>query len=100
MDDREPTARSRELGEGLRQAMEQAQLNGKQAAQQLDLSPSMLSRVLSGKRSASQLQVAALLAMCRVTGAERDRLLALCQDQHTRGWLQQHGSGCRNRSSP
>ncbi|MGQ0773109.1 MAG: DUF5753 domain-containing protein [Pseudonocardiales bacterium] len=30
--------------------------------------------------------------MCRVIGAERDRLLALCQEQHTPGWLQQHGS--------
>ena len=32
MGDREPTIRSRELGEGLRQAMEGAGLNGRQAA--------------------------------------------------------------------
>ncbi|HEX2301003.1 MAG TPA: Scr1 family TA system antitoxin-like transcriptional regulator [Pseudonocardiaceae bacterium] len=25
-------------------------------------------------------------------GPERDRLLALCQEQHIPGWLQQHGS--------
>ncbi|MGH3830661.1 MAG: DUF5753 domain-containing protein [Pseudonocardiaceae bacterium] len=92
MEDQEPTVRSRELGERLRQAMDQVQLNGKQAAQQLSLSPSLLSRMLAGKRNASQLHVASLLAVCWVTGAERDRLLALCQDQHTRGWLQQHGS--------
>ena len=30
--------------------------------------------------------------MCRVKGPERDRLLALCQEQHTPGWFQQHGS--------
>jgi hypothetical protein len=36
--------------------------------------------------------VAAFLAVCRVTGAERDRLLALCEEQHTPGWFQQHGS--------
>ncbi len=92
MRDREPTVRSRELGDGLRRAMEQARLTGKQAAHQLDWSPSWVSRLLSGKRNASQSHVAAILALCRVTGAERERLLALCQDQHTRGWLQQHGS--------
>jgi transcriptional regulator with XRE-family HTH domain len=92
MRDREPTMRSRELGEGLRRAMEQAGLTGKQAAHQLDWSPSWVSRLLSGKRSASQLHVAAILGLCRVTGAERERLLALCQVQHTPGWLQQHGS--------
>ena len=92
MRDQEPTVRSRELGEGLRQAMQRARLNGRQAAHQLGWSPSWVSRLLSGKRNASQLHVAAFLALCRVTGPERDRLLALCQDQHTPGWLQQHGS--------
>ncbi|MGQ0717481.1 MAG: helix-turn-helix domain-containing protein [Pseudonocardiales bacterium] len=92
MRDREPTVRSRELGEGLRQAMQRARLNGRQAAHQLGWSPSLVSRLLSGKRNASQLHVAAFLAVCRVTGAERDRLLALCQERHTPGWLQQHGS--------
>jgi transcriptional regulator with XRE-family HTH domain len=92
MRDQEPTVRSRELGEGLRRAMEQADLTGQQAARQLDWSPSWVSRLLSGKRNASPLHVAAILALCRVTGDERERLLALCQDQHTPGWLQQHGS--------
>ena len=36
--------------------------------------------------------MSAFLAVCRVTGAERERLLALCADQHTPGWLQQHGA--------
>ncbi|MGH3817555.1 MAG: helix-turn-helix domain-containing protein [Pseudonocardiaceae bacterium] len=92
MRDRETTVRSRELGEGLRQAMEQAELNGQQAATLLDWSPSWVSRLLAGKRTASPLHVAAILAVCRVIGAERDRLFALCQDQRTSGWLQQHGS--------
>ena len=35
MKDREPTVRSRELGEGLRRAMEYAGFNGTQVAQQL-----------------------------------------------------------------
>ena len=92
MDDHEPTIRSRELGEGLRRAMQYAGLNGKQVAHQIDLSQSWVSRMLSGKRNATAVQVSAFLAVCRVTGEERDRLLALCEDQHTPGWFQQHGS--------
>jgi transcriptional regulator with XRE-family HTH domain len=92
MPDHEPTVRSRELGEGLRRAMTYAGLNGQQVARQLDLSPSWVSRLVSGKRNASAVQVSAFLAVCRVTGPERERLLALCEDQHTPGWFQQHGS--------
>jgi hypothetical protein len=43
--DYELTVRSRELGEGLRRAMEQARLNGRQTAHQLGWSPSWLSRL-------------------------------------------------------
>jgi len=39
MQDREPTIRSRELGEGLRRAMQNAGLTGKDVARLLDLSP-------------------------------------------------------------
>ncbi|MGH3567164.1 MAG: helix-turn-helix domain-containing protein [Pseudonocardia sp.] len=92
MRDREPTIRSRELGEGLRKAMERAGLNGKRAAHQLGLSASYVSRLLSGQRHGTAVQVASFLAVCRVTGAERDRLLALCEEQHVPGWFQQHGS--------
>ncbi len=92
MSDREPTIRSRELGEGLRRAMKRAGINGNQAARQLDLSPTMISRLLSGHRHPTVAQVAGFLGMCRVMGAERDRLLALCDEQHVPGWLQQHGS--------
>ncbi len=92
MQDHEPTVRSRELGEGLRRAMEHAGLTGKQVAKLLDLSPSWVSRLVSGKRNVTAVQVSAFLAVCRVPSAERDRLLGLCEDQHTPGWFQQHGS--------
>jgi transcriptional regulator with XRE-family HTH domain len=92
MRDRQPTIRSRELGEGLRRAMERAELNGKQAAYLLGWSESWVSRLLSGKRGGNALDVAAFLGACRVKAPERDRLLALCQNQHTPGWLQQHGT--------
>ncbi len=92
MPHREPTIRSRELGDGLRQAMEQAGLTGKRAAQLLGVSPSFVSLLLSGKRGASELDIAGFLGVCRVKGPERERLLALCQEQNTPGWFQQHGS--------
>jgi hypothetical protein len=72
--------------------MEQAGLNGKQAAHLLDWSTSRLSRLVSGKRGGNEVDVSAFLAVCQVTGTERARLLALCRDQNTPGWLQQHGS--------
>lgn len=92
MRDRNPTVRSRELGEGLRRAMQEAGLSGQDAARLLGCSQSWISRLLSGKRGASEQSVAALLGLCRVQAAERDRLLALCREQYTPGWLQQHGS--------
>lgn len=92
MGSKEPTVRSRELGDGLRHVMQRAGLTGKQAAHLLGWSPSWVSRLLSGKRAATALDVAAFLGVCRVKGPERERLLALCQEQHIPGWLQQHGS--------
>ena len=92
MSHREPTIRSRELGEGLREAMKHAGLSGKQAAQMLDVTPSYVSMLLAGKRGASEVDIAAFLGVCRVRGPERDRLLALCREQENPGWLQQHGS--------
>jgi len=92
MRDREPTIRSRELGEGLRRAMQQAGLNGLEAAHLLGWSQSRVSRLLSGKRGGSEVDVSAFLAVCRVKGDDRDQLLALCREQNTPGWFQQHGS--------
>jgi transcriptional regulator with XRE-family HTH domain len=88
----EPTIRSRELGDGLRLAMEGAHLNGKQLATRLGWSQSRVSRLLTGKRGALESEVAEFLTACRVTGPERQRLLALCNEQHTRGWFQNFGS--------
>jgi len=92
MGDRVPTIRSRELGEVLRRAMTAVGLNGQEVARLLGCTPGWVSRVLSGKRVAGEQFVAAFLGLCRVRSPERDRLLALCQNQHTPGWWQQHGS--------
>ncbi len=46
MEDREPTVRSRELGEGMRQARERAGLNGREAAHLLGWSPNHENRAV------------------------------------------------------
>lgn len=92
MPDREPTIRSRELGEGLRVAMEKAGLTGAEVARLLDWSPSWVSRLLTGRRGCTEADVGSFLGICRVRGKERARLMALVHEQNTPGWLQQHGS--------
>ncbi len=92
MPKQDSTIRSRELGEGLRAAMERAGLNGKQIARELGWSESLVSMILNGKRNASEVDIAAFLGVCRVKGERRERLLALCREQDTPGWFQPHGS--------
>ncbi|MGH3854581.1 MAG: helix-turn-helix domain-containing protein [Pseudonocardiaceae bacterium] len=92
MDDQEPTIRSRELGEGLAQAMKDADLKQTDAAQKLGWSAGRVSRLLSGKRGGSEVDVSAFLAIVEVTGDERERLLGICREQKMPGWLQQHGT--------
>ncbi|MGH3932182.1 MAG: helix-turn-helix domain-containing protein, partial [Pseudonocardiaceae bacterium] len=92
MRDREPTIRGRELGKGLHRGMRQAGLDQTGAAKLLNWSQGRVSRLLSGKRGGTEVDVSAFLAVCQVTGPERDRLLGLCREQDTPGWLQQHGA--------
>jgi transcriptional regulator with XRE-family HTH domain len=92
MRDREPTIRSRELGEGLRHAMREAGFNANQIARQLEWSPSRVSRLLSGKRGGSTLDVSTFLFVCGVRGEEREHLMALALDHNRPGWHQQHGA--------
>ncbi len=92
MPHRQPTMRSRELGDGLRHAMEKAGLTGQETAKILSVTPSFVSMLLTGTRGAKETDIAAFLGACRVIGPERERLLGLCRDQDTPGWLQQHGS--------
>ncbi|MDQ3576809.1 MAG: helix-turn-helix domain-containing protein [Actinomycetota bacterium] len=91
MDSREPTIRARELGEGLKAAMDKVGLDRKQTAARMGWSRTKVSRMLRGERGAKPEDVASVLALCGVKGKERLRLLELCKDQHTKGWLQQFG---------
>lgn len=48
------TVRGRELGEGLRNALEAAGLQGREVARKLGWSPSKVSRLLNGKRGTTE----------------------------------------------
>ena len=72
--------------------MERAEFNGKTIAEELGWSSGRVSRLLSGKRGGSAVEVAGFLAVCKVKGAERTRLLELTEEQNKYGWLQQYGS--------
>jgi transcriptional regulator with XRE-family HTH domain len=80
------TVRSRQLGYALRSAMEQAGLTGKGTANRLDWSESRVSRFLTGKLAATEVEVSAMAAVFGVTGAERDRLLHLTREQTLTRW--------------
>lgn len=92
MRDRETTTRSRELGDELRRLRQDAGYNASGLARELGWSPSRISRLESGKRGVSEVDVAAFLACCRVVGARRDRLLDLARAAYERSWLQSHGA--------
>jgi transcriptional regulator with XRE-family HTH domain len=85
MHDREPTIRGRELGKRLRTAMYAAGLTGKLVAEQLGWAQSTVSRLLAGKHFGKEADIAALLAVCGVTGQERHQLLQLAKDAHLPG---------------
>lgn len=79
----ESTARTRELGRRLRSAQTRVGLNGTQLAELLGWTPTMLSRTLSGRRTTSDVDISAFLAICHVTGEERRRIVQLsrpCED--------------------
>lgn len=92
MDGDIPTIRSRQLGDAMRQAMQAAGLSGKVAARKLGWDEARLSRVLTGKRPCTELDLSSFLGVCEVTGTERARLLKLCQEANRPGLLQQFGT--------
>ncbi|HEX3781325.1 MAG TPA: helix-turn-helix transcriptional regulator [Pseudonocardiaceae bacterium] len=86
MTEERSTVRSRQLGYALRSAMTKAGLTGKSTASMLDWSESRVSRFLTGKLPATEVEVASMAAVFGVTGAERDRLLYLTRDQVKSSW--------------
>ena len=72
--------------------MEKANLSGKHAARVLGWSESKVSRMLTGRQPVRDTDVSALLALCLVTGDEKERLLDLARQYNQRGWLQKYSA--------
>jgi transcriptional regulator with XRE-family HTH domain len=89
--DRKPTVRGRELGAELKRLWEQVGLNGTKIAAHLGWSQGRISRLQSGKRVGSEVQVANALGFLGVVDdAEITRLTRICRDVHDRSWLRSH----------
>jgi hypothetical protein len=84
------TIRRRELGHELRSMITRAGLGVRQVAHRLDWDHPALSHILNGHRTASDTDVASVLALCQASKEKRDALLELCRDQKRLGWFQQH----------
>ncbi|USX52416.1 helix-turn-helix transcriptional regulator [Lentzea sp. HUAS12] len=70
----------REFGNGVRAAIESTGLTQRRLAELLGWQEAKLSDMLSGKGGVTELEVATLLAYCRVPLVERERLLALFRE--------------------
>jgi transcriptional regulator with XRE-family HTH domain len=77
---RSSSAQSRELGEELRLVRTQAGLRGTTIAEQLEWSPSWLSKLENGVRRTSDADIASILTVCGATKATRARILRLAQE--------------------
>lgn len=83
---RHGTARIRSIAAELRELRERAELNTREAARKVDMSPATLNRLENGARAINPEEIAALLAVYGVTGVERERLLKLAREANTPGW--------------
>jgi transcriptional regulator with XRE-family HTH domain len=88
-----PNIRSRELGSGIRRAMQEAGLGVRELARRLGWSHPYISHLLSGSRKYTELDLLSVLLVCNVGLDERRRLLELSRELGIRGWLQQYDSG-------
>lgn len=89
--DCDATIRGRELGNRLRRVMTAAGLNGKDMSRRLGWSESRVSRLLTGRSTARQVDIAAFLAVCGVTGNDREQMLALSAEHPLPGVFRLHG---------
>jgi hypothetical protein len=78
--------RARELGNAVAAAMVQAGLSVREVAEALDWPHATLVRFLAGRGEVAATDLIPLLAMCLITGPEREQLLALNRTEPQPGW--------------
>lgn len=78
--------RARALAKELRAARKEAGLSMRLVGQQLDWSEAKVSRVENAKQGLTEADVSAILAVLRVTGCDRERLLKLAREIDQPAW--------------
>jgi transcriptional regulator with XRE-family HTH domain len=86
-----PTVRRRRIARELRQLRERANMTLDQAARQLDMSKSNLSRIENAQIGIKPRDVRAALALYQVTGADAEALIEIARGAQQRGWWQNYG---------
>lgn len=86
----EPTVRRQVLGAELRILRKAAHFTLEDAARVINASVSKVSRIETGHRSASMVEVAALVAVYSAGHRKRDELLSLAAESHEIGWWQRN----------
>jgi transcriptional regulator with XRE-family HTH domain len=88
---RSPTVRRRELGERLRALRNEQGLTVEQVAERLLCSPSKISRMETGQRSATLRDVRDLCVLYGITQqSDRDRLMTLAREARQQAWWQSY----------
>jgi transcriptional regulator with XRE-family HTH domain len=85
-----PTVRRRRIARELRHLRERANMTLEQAARQLDMSKSNLSRIENGQIGVKPRDVRAALALYGVTGDEAESLIEVARGAQQRGWWQSY----------
>ncbi|MGQ0775531.1 MAG: helix-turn-helix domain-containing protein [Pseudonocardiales bacterium] len=88
-----PKPQARGLAAGLRALRKEAKLPMQWVADQLSWSQPTISRIEAGKRIVTPEEVSALLAIYRVTGEDRDRLIDMARGTDRNGWLETGAAG-------
>jgi transcriptional regulator with XRE-family HTH domain len=85
---RTPTGRRRRLGAELRRLREEAELTIDRVAEALECSQSKISRIETGQVSATPRDVRDMLALYRVSEADREAIVQIAREARQRGWWQ------------
>lgn len=87
-----PTVRGRRLAAELRRLRKQSGMTAEAVAEKLELGPSWISRIESGRRGIHPIKLRALLDIYGVTDAAvREELLNLCRQSRRKGWWHTYG---------
>ncbi|WP_035858777.1 helix-turn-helix domain-containing protein [Cryptosporangium arvum] len=86
-----PTVRRRRIARELRHLREKAGMTLEQAARQLDMSRSNLSRIETAQIGIKPRDVRAALALYGVTGEDSEPLIEIARGAQQRGWWQNYG---------